>query len=209
MKKLTVIVITLLIATTGRINAQIAFSSFMEGTWKYEYRDSYEHRDSGDDGSMMGYSYKIVTDEYNLLQDFFRNITGTWTAWPADSSFISQLEYKKGKEQFFLAAGNTVFSKTGDIYAKYEGVYIYNPVENHITFITITKSEIHTGACHVEGDTLFHHAHISGSGRIKSYSSAIVKMQDGTLHYYADYSESETFPEISYRRPLVYRRQNP
>jgi hypothetical protein len=298
MKTLIGIVTILLIATTGRTIAQIALPTFLEGTWKMENRDLYEHWDILGDGSMRGYSYRIMngeevtteyleislrgeqvvytaivpgqnegkpidfilhqpdshtysfenpghdfprkivyqkrsdseiyvqvsdggqrgfayvisridTGEYNLLQHYFKNMTGTWTASPADSSFISRLEYKKGEEQFFVAVGNTLLSKTGDLFAQYEGVYVYNPVEKQVTFITITKSEIHTGACRVEGDTLFHHAHISGSGRIKSYSSAIVKMQDGTLHYYADYSESETFPELSFGGSLVYRRQNP
>lgn len=134
---------------------------------------------------------KIGEDASNILMSFFDGISGVWIASPADSSFISHLEYRKESNQFLIPTGNTLTPKTGELFAVYEGVYIYNPAEENISFITVTKNEIHSGVSWVKGDTLFHQAQISGPGKIKSYSSAIIKRPDETFHYYADYSESE------------------
>lgn len=148
------------------------------------------------------------TKEQNPLLNFFRDITGTWQASPLDSSFISQLEYKKSNKHFILNVGNTLTSKSGAVFAEYEGVYVYNPVAETITFTTVTKNEIHTGICEVKSDTLHHKAKIQGNSSIKSYSSAIVKMKDGSLNYYADYSKTDTYPELSFQNPLIYRKNS-
>lgn len=162
------------------------------------------------DGGDQGFSYtmkKVGAVESNLLTSFFGDIQGVWIASPSDSSFVSRLEYKKGTEQFLIPVGNRLISKSGELFAEYEGVYIYNPVEENISFTTVTGHEIHTGTSWVEGDTLFHQAKIEGSGNIKSYSSAIIKQPDKTLHYFADYSESDEFPELTFSQVLIYRKE--
>lgn len=162
------------------------------------------------DGGDQGFSYimqKVNVKAPNLLTSFFGDISGVWIASPADSSFISRLEYKKGSEQFLIPVGNTLTSKTGELFAEYEGVYIYNPVEKNISFTTVTGHEIHTGVSWVKGDTLFHQGKIEGPGNIKSYSSAIIKKTDKTLHYFADYSELDEFPELKFSQALIYRKE--
>lgn len=161
--------------------------------------------DGGDQG--FAYTMRKVDSVSNILMSFFEDISGDWIASPSDSSFISRLEYKKSSEQFLIPVGNTLTSKTGELFAEYEGVYIYNPVEKTISFTTVTESEIHTGISWMKGDTLFHQAKISGPGNIKSYSSAIIKKSDNTFHYYADYSESDDFPELKFSQPLIYRKE--
>lgn len=138
---------------------------------------------------------------------YFRDISGEWIAAPADSSFITRLEFKKDTEQFLIPVKNTLTSKTGEIFTEYEGVYIYNPVERNISFTTISKHEIHHGISWVKGDTLFHQANIDGPGNIKSYTSSIIKKPDNVLHYYADYSESEEYPVLTFSQPLIYRKE--
>ncbi|MCW5910883.1 MAG: nuclear transport factor 2 family protein [Cyclobacteriaceae bacterium] len=143
----------------------------------------------------------------NPLTSFFTGITGTWQASPADNSFVSRLEYRKGEDKFFLMAGNTLMSKEGKIFTEYEGAYFYNPALKNIGFTTINKNEIHTGTCKVSGDTLFHFAQLSGSARVKSYTSAIVKKDGNTLLYYASYSETENVPVLKFEQPLIYRKK--
>ncbi|WP_234571765.1 hypothetical protein [Rhodohalobacter sp. 614A] len=148
-----------------------------------------------------------LSDNPNLLLAFFEDISGSWIGIPEDSSFISRLEYKTGNEQFLIPVANTLTSKTGQLFAEYEGVYIYNPVEKNISFTTVNEHEIHTGVAWVKGDTLFHQAKIAGPGNIKSYSSAIIKKPDDSLHYYADYSETEEYPELKFSQALIYRKE--
>lgn len=162
------------------------------------------------DGGNQGFSYtmeRVNIKAPNLLMSFFGDIAGVWVASPADSSFISRMEYKKGSEQFLIPVGNTLTSKTGELFAEYEGVYIYNPVEKNISFTTVAGQEIHTGISWIKGDTLFHQAKIDGPGNIKSYTSAIIKMAGNTLYYFADYSESDEFPELKFSQVLVYRKE--
>lgn len=162
----------------------------------------------GDDD--QGFSFtmkKEIAEKSNILISFFADFTGTWMASPDDSSFVSRLEYTISFGQFFVPVRNTLTSKTGEIFAEYEGVYIYNPVEDTISFTTVSKNEVHTGISWVKGDTLFHKANISGPGNIKSYTSAIVKMPDSTLYYYADYSQTEEYPELQFNQALVYRKE--
>lgn len=162
------------------------------------------------DGRDRGISYlmkKVPASETNILLPFFKDLRGVCIATPHDSSFVSRLEYKNGNEQFLLTVGNTLTTKGGTLFTEYEGIYVYNPVLGIITFTTVTKKEIHTGICEIKGDTLFHKAQIEGSSSIKSYSSAIVKMKDGSLKYYADYSKTNTPPELSFQYPLTYRKK--
>jgi hypothetical protein len=161
------------------------------------------------DGGDRGFAYtmhRVVDEKSNELLSFFKDITGTWIASPEDSSFISRLVYKMGEEQFLIIAGNTISSGTGELFAVYEGVYLFNPVDNVTSFTTLSDSEIHTGFCEVKGDTLFHKATVSGNNNVKSYTSAIVKNKSGTLYYYADYSQSDEIPDLRFNNPLIYRK---
>lgn len=175
----------------------------------YQKRSDSEIYVTVSDGGNQGFAYtmkKVEPDDNNLLLSYFEDISGTWIASPADSSFISRLEYKKGG-QFLIPVANTLTSKTGELFTEYEGVYIYNPVEMSISFTTVSKHEIHHGISWVKGDTLFHQANITGPGNIKSYTSSIIKKPDNTLHYYADYSESEDYPVLKFSQPLIYRKE--
>lgn len=176
----------------------------------YQKRSDSEIYVTVSDGGSQGFAYtmkKVETDNSNLLMSYFGDISGEWIAAPADSSFISRLMFKKGAEQFLIPVLNTLTSKTGELFTKYEGVYIYNPVDMNISFTTVSQHEIHHGISWVKGDTLFHQANITGPGKIKSYTSSIIKKADNTLHYYADYSESEEYPVLTFSQPLIYRKE--
>jgi CubicO group peptidase (beta-lactamase class C family) len=138
---------------------------------------------------------------------FLQDIHGVWVASPSDSSFISQLEYNSEHSEFSVQVRNSLMTKNGGVFAKYEGVYFYNPSTDRIEFNTVNNSEIHSGYCEIVGDTLFHYAQINGLGKIKSYKSAIVKLNSAEFRYYASYSESNIVPELSYNDPLTYFRR--
>ncbi len=161
-----------------------------------------------DDGKIAKEFLKTTTQtESNILTSFFKDLSGTWIASPTDSTFISRLEFRRSNEQFLIPVSNKLMSKTGELFAEYEGVYIYNPVDESISFTTVNAHEIHTGISWIEGDTLFHKATISGPGNIQSYTSAIIKKPDDTLQYFANYSQTKEYPLLEFHQPLIYRKE--
>ncbi len=141
--------------------------------------------------------------------EFFDSIEGTWEGMPADTSFISLLEYKRESKAHFVFVNNNLLSKERRVFSHYEGVYFLNPSTSNIEFTTINKSEIHSGFCKVSGDTLFHYATINNkSGDTRAYSSAIVKENENTLAYYAVYGKDEVVPELVFGEPLIYTKKN-
>ncbi len=144
----------------------------------------------------------------NALIDYFNDIRGLWKAIPSDSSFISNLEYRKGKDKYFMISENILSSKEGKVFTEYEGIYFLNPDSQRIEFTTMNKNEIHKGYCRINGDSLFHYAHISGKSKIKSYSSVLIKNDlKSSLSYFADYSESSKYPKLKFNQPLVYQKK--
>jgi len=139
---------------------------------------------------------------------FFIGIQGVWEASPRDSSFVSQLEYIQADKMYFLQATNRLMSKERKMFSYYEGSYFFNPSSKNIEFRTVNNNEMHSGKCNVIGDTLYHFASIKGTGKIKSYTSAIVKSESNVLHYYASYSESEDLPALKFENPLIYHRKS-
>jgi hypothetical protein len=139
--------------------------------------------------------------------DFFYSIKGIWEGTPKDTSFVSVLEFRKESKEHFVFVNNDLLSKERKLFSHYEGVYFFNPNTSQIEFTTINKSEIHSGYCKVSKDTLFHYATIKNkSGNIRAYSSAIIKVDDKTLAYYAVYSNDEKNPELVFENPLIYRK---
>ena len=155
-------------------------------------------------------SYRRVrkVNEVHAEMDFFNSIEGTWEGIPADTSFVSVLQYHKGNKEHFIHVDNDLFSKERKLLSHYEGVYFFNPSTLRIEYTTINKSEIHSGYCETSKDTLFHYATIKNkSGKIKAYSSAIVKVDDKELAYYAVYGKDEKTPELRFEKPLIYRKR--
>ncbi|MGG8494955.1 hypothetical protein ACQY1Q_00945 [Tenacibaculum sp. TC6] len=147
------------------------------------------------------------SDKLSSPINFFNSIEGTWEGMPKDTSFISVLDYKKQNKEHFVFVDNDLLSKKRKLFSHYEGVYFFNPSQNCIEYRTINKSEIHNGYCKISKDTLFHYATVKNkSGSIKAYASAIVKIDDKTLAYYAVYGMDETIPELVFKKPLIYRK---
>ncbi len=155
-------------------------------------------------------SYRRVRIENKMSaeMDFFNSFGGTWEGIPIDTSFISVLQYKKGNKEHFINVNNDLLSKERKLFSHYEGVYFFNPNTSRIEYTTINKSEIHSGYCEASKDTLFHYATIkTKAGNIRAYSSAIVKIDDKTLAYYAVYGKDEKIPELKFENPLIYRKR--
>lgn len=137
--------------------------------------------------------------------DFFDSIEGTWQGVPKDTSFISVLDYKRKNKEHFIFVNNDLLSKKRKLFSHYEGVYFINPNKSRIEFTTINKSEIHSGYCVVKQDTLLHYATIKNkTNKVRAYSSAIIKIDDKTLAYYAVYGKDEKIPELVFENPLIY-----
>ena len=138
---------------------------------------------------------------------FFQTLEGSWEGAPADSSFISVLEYNKGDKDYFVLVNNDLLSRQRKLFSHYEGIYFVNPDQSRIEFKTINKDEIHSGYCKISSDTLYHYATIKGgSGRIQAYASAIIQIDSQTIAYYASYSKTAEIPELTFEQPLVYRK---
>ena len=147
------------------------------------------------------------TDNSILEMDFFNSIEGIWEGMPKDTSFISVLNYKRENKEHFVFVNNDLLSKERKHFSHYEGFYFLNPNTSRIEFTTINKSEIHSGYCEVRQDTIFHYATIKNkSEKIRAYSSAIVKIDDKTLAYYAVYGKDEKIPELVFENPLIYKK---
>ncbi len=139
---------------------------------------------------------------------FFNTIEGIWEGMPQDSSFVSVLDYKIGNKEHFVFVDNDLLTKERKLFSHYEGAYFHNPNTSRIEFSTINKSEIHSGYCKISKDTLFHFATIKRkTGSIRAYSSAIVKLDNKTLAYYAVYGKDEKIPELKFENPLIYRKR--
>lgn len=153
------------------------------------------------------YSYSQNETAFDSNMDFFNSIEGIWEGMPKDTSFVSVLDYKRGDRIHFVFVNNDLLSKKRKLFSHYEGVYFFNPNTSRIEYITINKSEIHNGYCKVSKDTLFHYASIKdASDKIKSYASAIVKIDSNTIAYYAVYSKDKNIPQIKFENPLIYRK---
>ncbi len=156
----------------------------------------------------VGDLYSQNTDSILTEMDFFNSVEGIWEGMPNDTSFVSVLDYKKENKEHFVFVNNDLYSKEQKLFSHYEGVYFFNPNTSRVEFSTINKSEIHSGYCKVSKDTLFHYATIKNkTGNIRAYSSAIVKVDDKTLAYYAVYGKDEKIPELVFENPLVYRKK--
>ncbi len=139
---------------------------------------------------------------------FFNTIEGIWEGMPSDTSFISVLHYQRKDKQHFVLVDNDLLSKKRKPFSHYEGTYFFNPHTSRIEFTTINQSEIHSGYCQVSSDTLFHYATINNQeGMVRAYTSAIVKIDDNTLAYYAAYGKDEKMPVLTFENALIYRRK--
>ena len=155
-------------------------------------------------------TYRRIRNEIQIFaeMDFFNSLDGTWEGIPADTSFISVLQYYKGNKEHFINVNNDLLSKERKLFSHYEGVYFFNPNTSRIEYTTINKSEIHNGYCNVRNDTLFHYATIrTEAGNIRAYSSAIVKVDDKNLKYYAIYGKDKKIPKLKFEKPLIYRKR--
>jgi hypothetical protein len=139
--------------------------------------------------------------------DFLNSIHGVWEGIPNDSSFISVLDYRIDKKLYFGFVANDLLSIKRQPFSHYEGVYFHNPHTSRLEYTTINGAEIHTGYCEVRQDTLFHYAVIKNTaGKIRAYSSAIVRIDNQTFSFYAVYGKDEKIPVMMFQNPLVYRR---
>ena len=155
----------------------------------------------------VGNLYSQDTDTLVPELDFFNSIEGIWEGMPNDTSFVSVLDYKIENKEHFVFVNNNLLSKERKLFSHYEGVYFFNPNTSRIEFTTINKSEIHSGYCKMVNDTLYHYATIKNkAGNVRAYSSAIVKVDDKTLEYYAVYGKDEEIPELVFENQLVYKK---
>lgn len=77
------ILIYLLLCTTGQLYAQSDFPFYLQGTWKVENQELYEHWDSLNDNTLKGYSYQLKDGQMKVSEylDLIRSKnTITYTA---------------------------------------------------------------------------------------------------------------------------------
>lgn len=58
----------ILLCFCGSIAAQVQFPVFLEGTWKKEGQEIYEHWDLLNEHSLIGISYRLRDDQINITE---------------------------------------------------------------------------------------------------------------------------------------------
>jgi hypothetical protein len=76
MKSLVLIILTSLIFGSTHTFVQTELPTFLQGTWKMENREIYEHWELVDDGSMKGHSYRVNNGEKMVTENLEIRLVG-------------------------------------------------------------------------------------------------------------------------------------